>query len=140
MMPLEVPDDDEAHPIPHLGKIDVAIWHRNGGYYGVVIERPLIDDAVSRTRLLKKLRNYLGDFYSEEFQKLHGAPLPGKLRIYVALHPATETGMLAFLDSCRPWLADNKVELIVKLSIAGGEGEDSALTRRRCAPAAMPSA
>jgi hypothetical protein len=74
-----VPDDDETHPIPHLGKIDVAIWHKNGGYYGVVIEQPLVDDSTTRARLLKKLDNYLNDFYSEEFSRLHGAPLPGKL-------------------------------------------------------------
>jgi hypothetical protein len=113
--PPDVPEDDEAHPIPHLSKIDVAIWHKNGGYYGIVVERPLHDDTISRTRLLKKLQNYLGDFYSEEFRRLHGAPLPGKLRIYVALHPESDRGIFAFLDDCRPWLADNKVDLVVRI-------------------------
>jgi hypothetical protein len=110
----DVPDDDESHPISHLTKIDVATWLKNGGYYGIVVDRPMTDDTVSRARILKKLTNYMEDFYSEEFRKRHGSPLPGKLKIYVALHPHTDTGILSFLEDCRPWLADNKVELVLR--------------------------
>lgn len=110
----DVPEDDEQHPIPHLGKIDVATWQRNGGYYGIVIEKPLKDDVVSRSRLLRKLDNYLNDFHSPGFREDHGEPQVGKLRIYVAIHPDTEEGILRFLESCRPWLADNKVELFIR--------------------------
>ena len=110
----DVPDDDESHPIPHLTRIDVATWLKNGGYYGVVVERPMTDDTVSRARILGKLTNYMEDFYSEAFRKRHGEPLPGKLIIYVALHPHTDKGILSFLEDCRPWMADNKVELIVR--------------------------
>jgi hypothetical protein len=109
-----MPDVDELHPIPHLEKIDVAVYCKNGGSYGVVVEQPLRDDLVTRTRLLKKLENYVGDFHSDEFRNRHGEPMPGKLRIYVAIHPDTDPGILSFLEDCRPWMADNKVELIVR--------------------------
>jgi hypothetical protein len=29
---MGIRDDDETHPIPHLGKIDVAVDLMNGGY------------------------------------------------------------------------------------------------------------
>jgi hypothetical protein len=126
---LDLLDDDETHPIPHLGKIDVAIYIKNGGYYGVVVERPLVDDAMTRERILRKFDAYLNDFYSEEFEGLHGSPLPGKLRIYFNLHPATANGILDFLQDCRPWLADSKVELVIRF--LGPEGAEPKLDAAR---------
>ena len=70
---LEVPDNDETHPIPHLGKIDVAVNVRNGGYYSIVVSRPLVNDEVTRERLLRKLDNYLNDFYSPGFSETNGS-------------------------------------------------------------------
>jgi hypothetical protein len=109
-----IEDDDATHEIPHLGKIDVAIDLENGAYYSIVVPRPLANDAVTRERLLRKLDRYLKDFYSPEFEKTHGTPMPGKLRIYVRMHPDSDAGIVEFLESCRPWLADNKVELFLQ--------------------------
>jgi hypothetical protein len=108
-----VQDDDESHPLPHLTKIDFAVYLENGGYYGIVVEQPLANDWVTQERLRRKLDNYLNDFYSDGFKQDHGEPLPGKLRIYVKLHPASDRGIVDYLEARRPWLADNKVELYV---------------------------
>ena len=117
---LEVPDNDETHPIPHLGKIDVAVNVRNGGYYSIVVSRPLVNDEVTRERLIRKLDNYLNDFYSPGFSETNGVPMEGKLRIFVRLHAEAAPGILAFLEACRPWLADKKVQLeIQRLPPAG---------------------
>jgi hypothetical protein len=111
---MDIPDDDETHPIPHLGKIDVAVELKNGGYYAIVLTKPLVNDLVTRQRLLRKLDNYLSDFHSQGFKDQNGAPLEGKLRIFVSLHPDTEAGIIDFLNSCRPWLAENKVDLHIR--------------------------
>jgi hypothetical protein len=110
-MPPAILDDDESHPIPHLGKIDVAVDLKNGAYYGIVISKPLNDDSVTRARLLRKLDNYFNDFQLKAFKKRIGTAFPGKLRIYVKLPPGSDAGIFDFLKTCRLRLADNLVEL-----------------------------
>jgi len=117
-----VPDDDESHPIPHLSKIDVTIHIKNGDYYGIETRSPLTNDVVTRTRLLKKLDSYLGDIHSESAVRRRGSALPGKLRIYVGLYQSSDKGIVDFVESCRPWLEDNGVQLHIKyLDSEGGQ-------------------
>lgn len=72
----DLPNDDETHPIAHLDKIDVAIRGKNADFYGIAIDEPLVDDKLTRARLLKKLDNYLNDLYSESAIERRGAPSP----------------------------------------------------------------
>src|SRR5436309_5628494 len=80
--------DQPGHPIPCVYTYDAALTFDGGGaYLGIVIATPLGDDPQSLARLKEKLSFYLESLYSEFGRQEWGTPVPGKMKIYVRVHP-----------------------------------------------------
>jgi hypothetical protein len=100
--------DDESHPIPFLGKIDVFVTTKEGSVmYGLVIASPLSGDKRSQQRLLKKLEDYLSDRHSTDLKSRFGAPTPNNTSLKVAIHPGSDPTVFDLLQRCKPWVQDN---------------------------------
>jgi hypothetical protein len=107
--------DDPSHAIPVVGACDIRAVRKNGGAdVVVVIASPLQNDDRSRRRIVQKVRNYLGYIASKDFATEHGQPTPQNTSIIFQVHPESDSGVLAFLEECRPWISDNKANLVVK--------------------------
>lgn len=106
--------DDEAHPIPFLGKIDVFVTTKEGSVmYGLVIASPLSGDARSQQRLLRKIEDYLSDRHSVDLQSRFGAPTPSNTSLKIAIHPGSDPTVFELLRRCKPWIEDNGFALEV---------------------------
>src|SRR5262245_15135350 len=106
--------DDDSHPIPRVGVIDAVTTFKGGGaYYGLVIATPLESDERSIARLVKKLEGYVSDFFSRESAAAQGTPKPGKMRIYVNVHPDSDPRVFEILREYEPGIRDNGIKLIV---------------------------
>ena len=106
--------DDDSHPIPRVGVIDVVRTFKGGGaYYGLVIATPLESDERSIARLVKKLEGYVSDFFSAESAAAQGTPKPGKMRIYVNVHPDSDPRVFEILREYEPWIRRNGIKLII---------------------------
>jgi hypothetical protein len=106
--------DDESHAIAHLGTIDV-LQKGSGGVlaYGIVAATPLRNDERTRKRLLKKMENYLLDYFSvRERRGMEVSKMP-RAHIFVKIPLDSDAGIFDFLGSCRPWLDDNHADLHV---------------------------
>lgn len=107
--------DDPSHPIPVIGVCDILAELKSGGAdLVVVVASPLQNDERSRRRVIQKIRNYLGYIVSDDFAAVHGQPTPDNTTIIFHVHPGSDQGALAFIEECRPWIADNKASLVVK--------------------------
>ena len=106
--------DDDEHPIPRVGVIDVETKLESGGvYYSVVIASPIKGDERSQKRLLKKIENYIGDLYSPAALEIRGSPTPETARIRVAIHADSDPVIFQLLDRCRAWVQDNHIKFVV---------------------------
>jgi hypothetical protein len=106
--------DDESHAIAHLGTIDVR-QNFSGGIiaYGIAAETPLRNDERTRKRLLKKMENYLLDYFSERDRRgMDDSNMP-RAHIFVKIPLDSDAEIFDFLASCRPWLDDNHADLHV---------------------------
>ena len=117
-MPTDLLADDAEHPIPNVGVIDVVTNLKGGGaYYGLVIASPLKGDVKSQQRLLQKLKNYIGDFYSPQSLEMNGAPTPKKAKIYVKIHPDSDPVIFALLNQSRFWVEENQIAIIINTNL-----------------------
>jgi hypothetical protein len=107
--------DDPSHPIPEVGICDVRGVRKAGGAdLVVVVAAPLQNDERSRSRVIQKIRNYLGYISSVDFAREHGQPTPETTAIVFQVHPESAPAALAFLEECHPWVSDNHASLVVK--------------------------
>jgi hypothetical protein len=107
--------DDPSHPIPIVGACDIRAVRKTGGAdLVVVVASPLQNDERSRRRVVQKVRNYLGYIASKDFVAEHGQPTSENTAIIFQVHPESDSGALAFLEECRPWISDNNANLLVK--------------------------
>jgi hypothetical protein len=115
--------DDETHPIPRVGTIDVETKLESGGaYFALVIASPMHADQRSQKRLLKKLENYIGDFYSPEALKARGQPTPRSARIRVVVHPDSDDEIFELLDRSRRWVENNQITFVVDSNLGDLSG------------------
>jgi hypothetical protein len=109
---------DDSLPIPRVDVIDAVLTLEGGGaYYGLVIATPLKSDERSIARLVKKLERYVSDFFSPESAAAQGTPKPGKMRIYVNVHPDSDPRVFAILREYEPWIRNNGIKLIVSTDV-----------------------
>ena len=110
--------DDEAHPIPRIGVIDVETRLKSGGaYYGLVIASPLTADERSQKRLIQKIQHYIEDFHSEKSRQRMGSPDPEKARIYIVIHPDSAPEIFTLLEQCRSWVEENRIMFSVSTDL-----------------------
>jgi hypothetical protein len=110
----ETYSDDESHPIPFLGKIDVFVTTKEGSVmYGLVIASPLLGDERSQQRLLRKIEDYLSDRHSADLNRKFGKPTPVNTRLKVAIHPGSDVAVFELLQRCKPWIEVNGFTLEV---------------------------
>jgi len=106
--------DDENHPISRVGVIDVETKLASGGaYYSLVIASPIGGDERSQQRLLKKLENYVSDFYSPAALESRGYPTPERDRIRVVVHGDSDPVIFELLDRCKTWVQNNNIKFVV---------------------------
>jgi hypothetical protein len=109
------PDDDQSHPIPNMGVVDLIAESKSGEIQLlIIVASPLQADQRSQTRLLDKIGGYLGYVSSSEFREQFGAPSPNKTSIVVKLHPNSAPVIRELLASCHDWVGDNNAALSVE--------------------------
>lgn len=109
------PGDDPNHPIPYLGSLDVMSVKTGGGAdLIIVVASPLMADERSKTRLLDKIRGYLGFIGSNEFHAQAGEPNPSNTQVVVKLHPNSAPQIHDFLVRCEPWVQRSNATLQVE--------------------------
>jgi hypothetical protein len=109
------PDDDQSHPIPNMGVVDLIVESKTGEIeLLIIVASPLQADPRSQTRLLDKIGGYLSYVSSSEFCKEFGAPSPNKTRIIVKLHPNSAPIIRELLTRCHDWVGDNNAALSVE--------------------------
>jgi hypothetical protein len=107
--------DDFSHPIPQVSTCDVKGVRKSGGAdLALVVAAPLKKDDRSRSRLLKKIENYLGYVRSEDFARECGSPSPENTSITVQIHPDSDEEVFILLDESRGWIHDNHARLEIK--------------------------
>jgi hypothetical protein len=103
---------DADHPIPDVSVCDVHIVRKGGGAdLALVIAKPIQNDAKSRSRLMKKLENYLGFIQSEQFKDECGAPSIHGTSITVHIHADSAPAIFTLLQRCEGWVEDNDAGL-----------------------------
>lgn len=106
--------DDLAHPIPRVYTYDTVLTFAGGGaYLGIVIAAPLDASTRSLARLREKLRFYLDSFQSDFGRKEWGTPKPGKMKIYINVHPQSSEETLQILKTFHPEASARGVELVI---------------------------
>jgi len=109
---------DSDHPISDLTVFDTVLTFDGGGaYLGMVIARPLDASTRSIKRFAEKQRRYLDAFFSEQGQREWGTPKPGKMKIYVRIHPASSPSALAMLHSFEEEASARGIEVKVSHNI-----------------------
>jgi hypothetical protein len=100
--------DDETHPIPYLGKIDVFVAARDGRVdYGLIIASPMTGDEKSQRRLLRKIEDYLSDRHSQSLLSKYGQPNPNNTHLKIAIHPGSDAEVFRLIERCKDWIEDN---------------------------------
>jgi hypothetical protein len=110
------PAQDLTHPIPRLDTIDTELTTDRGAYIGIVIASPLIDDPLSKARLLEKVELYLSYFESPQFLKRCGEARPDRCRIYVSVHSGTDPKMLDLIDQCGARILVKGITPVIQLT------------------------
>ena len=107
--------DDQDHPIPRIGEIDLYGIKENGGAeLAIIIASPLDGGEYSQSRLLAKLDLYILFIASEEFK---AEAVPATLKnttVAVQIHPDSAPEIFELLERCRPWLEVNSAILRVE--------------------------
>lgn len=100
-------EKDESHPIPDVDVCDVELrLKEGGGKLVLVIASPMRNDPRSRSRLLRKMENYLRYVTSDEFEQRYGGPQTSRI-IAVHFHPDTDPAARRLIADCKPWVEDN---------------------------------
>lgn len=111
-MPMQ---DDQNHPIPRIGEIDLYGIRGNGGAeLVVVIASPLDGGEYSQSRLLAKLDLYISFIASEDFKAEAGPANPENTTVAVHIHPDSAPEIFELLERCKPWLEVNSATLRVE--------------------------
>jgi hypothetical protein len=112
--------DDDAHPVPKLGVIDVNTVKKGGGSdLFLVVAKPLPADHRSLKRLLKKVENYLAFIGSDAFRRESGCPTPDNTRIVVKLHPGSAAEAFELLERNKQWVINNSASLVIETDLTG---------------------
>ena len=107
--------DDDKHPLPKLGVIDITAAKKSGGVDLVlVIASPLDGEEISQKRLIRKVETYLYFAESAEHKATYGAPTPNKTRLLVKVPKTSDPEIFELLENCKPWALENDVSLIVE--------------------------
>lgn len=110
--------DDPAHPLPRVHAYDTVLTIGGGGaYLGIVIAAPLDGSVRSLARLREKLSFYLESFDSAFGRREWGTPKPGKMKIYVNVHPKSSEEAFQILDSFHSEALARDVEVIVNRAL-----------------------
>lgn len=107
---LDLNDDDDDHPIPALGVVDISARLKDGtARYVIVIATPLAKDPRSVFRLFRKLDGYLGLIESKKE--------PGPMsEIEINIHRGSDPAIFALLAVLPAYVSSRGARLIVERS------------------------
>jgi uncharacterized protein YtpQ (UPF0354 family) len=113
--------DDESHPIPKLGVIDIVAARKGGGArLCLMIAAPLDAGPRSVYRLFRKLDGYLQYLAGDGHRAECGRPEPDTTDIEITLHPDTDARVIELIDGLKSWTEKQGVGLKRKaLNLAG---------------------
>ena len=108
-------EEDPAHPIPYLDRVDVMRSKNSGGVdLAVIIATPVQADDRSRQRLLRKLENYVALIRSDEFQAKFGEPVVERTSIVVVINRNSDPSTFKLLERRRAPIAEAGIALVVE--------------------------
>jgi hypothetical protein len=107
---LDLEDDDDEHPIPSLGVVDISMRAKDGtARYVIVVATPLAKDPRSVFRLFRKLDGYLG--------LIDGKKEPGPMsEIEINIHRGSDPAIFALLAVLPAYVSSRGARLIVERS------------------------
>ena len=107
---LDLKDDDDDHPIPALGVVDISMVAKDGTpRYVIIVATPLARDPRSVFRLFRKLDGYLGLIDSKKE--------PGPMsEIEINIHRGSDPAIFALLAVLPPYVSSRGARLIVERS------------------------
>lgn len=107
---LDPQNDDDDHPIPALGVVDISMLAKDGtARYVIVVATPLAKDPRSVFRLFRKLDGYLGLIDSKK------EPGPTS-EIEVNIHRGSDPAIFALLAVLPAYVSSRGARLVVERS------------------------
>jgi len=102
-------------PIQNIENVDIVGKRKDGGVDLIIVASSKLHGSPEHQRLLlAKIKSYLAQLNTPEFQTEFNHPRPDQVTIVLSYSETPDPVILQLIEKSKPWVEENNARLIVR--------------------------